>query len=386
MKVSYKVLFAAILATAGTPAIAADAAVTGLATTNYVKGAIESLDSSVATANGAVDTITETNGKITATHKLLKNADIATDAAIATSKISGLDTALNGKQLKTNIVNPNSEGKFATGEETSTDKYPSMKAAAQIAASAAADAVLSVNSTLDSLDYTNPDGNGMIRTISQTDGQISATRDLVAEADLDTTLKTKINNKANSTDVYSKAVIGDGYTTTATVKAAIADAKKAGEDANEAAVHKTGNETIAGTKTFSTQPVSTTTTTYADAANNALVTKGQVASAISGIATTASTAVQSASGSNGVSATKSGTTITVSGINATTTAKGVVQLTDTYTNTDSTKAVTGKAVASAIGNIAATSLQGACADGDTNCALVNLGGTKQWLPIINSYE
>ena len=41
MKISYKVLFAAVLSIAGTNAFAAD--VTGLATTNYVKGAINSL-------------------------------------------------------------------------------------------------------------------------------------------------------------------------------------------------------------------------------------------------------------------------------------------------------------------------------------------------------
>ena len=102
MKISYKVLFAAVLSIAGTNAFAAD--VTGLATTNYVKGAIGSLDSTVATGNGAIDTITQADGKITATHKLLKNADIASDAAIATSKIAGLDTALAGKQTTGNLV------------------------------------------------------------------------------------------------------------------------------------------------------------------------------------------------------------------------------------------------------------------------------------------
>lgn len=176
------------------------------------------------------------------------------------------------------------------------------------------------------------------------------------------------------------------------------------DNLNSKVVHNTGNETIAGTKTFSTQPVSTTTTTYANAANNALVTKGQVASAISGkvaanaaitgathtkitydskglvtggtnlavadlpdgalvngtnttvVRDTTSKAykvnVATANGATpGVVKQGTNTTITSGAVNVangTTSAKGVVQLTDTVAPADSTKAVTGKAVAGAI--------------------------------------
>lgn len=151
MKVSYKVLFAAILATAGTNAFAADVA--GLATTNYVKGAIESLSDVAQT--GSYNDLTDkpTLGALAAKGTVtsadiadgtISNADIAANAAIATSKISGLDTALAGKQTTSNMVNLGADNKIAAGDSGSTTKYPSMKVAEQIAAAAAGDAVTAI--------------------------------------------------------------------------------------------------------------------------------------------------------------------------------------------------------------------------------------------------
>ena len=135
-------IFAGILAIVTVNAARAD-----IATTNYVKGAIGSLDSTVVTGNGAIDTITQTDGKITATHKLLKNADIASGAAIAVSKISGAQTTANLVSTTTTV-----DGKVTIPDATSTTKYPSMAVAQQIAASAAADKVLSVTSKVNTLE------------------------------------------------------------------------------------------------------------------------------------------------------------------------------------------------------------------------------------------
>ena len=229
-------IFAGILAIVTVNAARAD-----IATTNYVKGAIGSLDSTVVTGNGAIDTITQTDGKITATRRTLKDADIAGDAAIATSKINGLDTALGEKQTTENLVSTTTtvDGKVTIPDATSTTKYPSMAVAQQIAASAAADKVLNVTSRvntlegdLDSLaaiveenkgaaeDAINgltgtgtgtTAGNGMVKTVTQANGVVTATRGLVAKADLDTALTTEINGKmATATYTTATTMAADG--------------------------------------------------------------------------------------------------------------------------------------------------------------------------------
>ena len=213
-------IFAGILAIVTVNAARAD-----IATTNYVKGAIGSLDSTVVTGNGAIDTITQTDGKITASRRTLKDADIAGDAAIATSKINGLDTALAEKQITANMVSAKTDVTAVNME--ATDKYPSMAAAQQIASTVVTKNMVNVTQKVDSLStsYTNlsktvennktaaenaikgltgtgtgtTTGDGMVKTVTQANGVVTATRGLVAKADLDETLTSEIEGKMAKT-------------------------------------------------------------------------------------------------------------------------------------------------------------------------------------------
>ncbi|MDE6250131.1 MAG: hypothetical protein K2M34_00650 [Alphaproteobacteria bacterium] len=232
MKISYKVLFAAVLAIAGTNAFAAD--VSGLATTNYVKGAIDSLPDVART--GSYNDLADkpsipaaqvnadwnaTSGKAQILNKptlgalaakaavtsaditdgTIVNADIAANAAIATSKISGLDTALAGKQATANIVNP-VDGKFAAGDETSETKYPSMKAAQQIAAAAASNAVTKI-----SLDLTALQGE-VSDLADEVDANKASLGDLAAK---DTVATADINDGAvTGKKIANGAIVGGG--------------------------------------------------------------------------------------------------------------------------------------------------------------------------------
>lgn len=226
MKISYKVLFAAVLSIAGTNAFAAD--VTGLATTNYVKGAIQSLDGTVTGTTGVVKTISQTDGKITATRGTISGDDVssipntkitglgalATRNDVTSDQISGnIDVSKITKgQTTDNIVNPNADGDIPTADAGSTTKYPSIKAAEQIAATAAtgvatdvAGDITELQNSIDSLKDTvdqnkgaaddaikgltgtgtgTTAGNGMVKTVTQANGVVTATRGLVATADI----------------------------------------------------------------------------------------------------------------------------------------------------------------------------------------------------------
>lgn len=227
MKISYKVLFAAVLASAGTNAFAAD--VSGLATTNYVKGAIGSLSDVAHTGSyddlsdtPTLGTLAEKNAVTSAdiTDGTIVNADIADNAAIAVSKISGA-------QATANIVNPNADGEFAAGDANSTTKYPSMAAAKQIALAAATGIsgdiaglqqdVTGLASTveankaaaedaikaLDGKGTGTTDGAGMVKIVTQTDGVVTATRGLVATADID-------DGAVTGKKIASGAITGSG--------------------------------------------------------------------------------------------------------------------------------------------------------------------------------
>ncbi|MGN0917283.1 MAG: hypothetical protein ACI4NZ_03695, partial [Candidatus Enterousia sp.] len=222
MKISYKVLFVAVLSIAGTNAFAAD--ITGLATTNYVKGAIQSLDGTVTGTTGVVKTISQTDGKITAERGLIGDTEVD---KISTSKINGnLDVSRITKgQTTDNIVNvtvsDGTDGKqvvtYSKGDATSTDNYPSVKAANQIAAAAAANATTELNSNVSSLindlaaleqtvednkgaaddAIANLNGNvtgtsGVVKTISQTAGKVTASRGLVDKSDLASDVQTSL--------------------------------------------------------------------------------------------------------------------------------------------------------------------------------------------------
>ena len=140
------------------------------------------------------------------------DADIASGAAIATSKINGLDTALAGKQTTGNLVSTTTtvDGKVTIPDATSTTKYPSMAVAQQIAAEVVTKNMVNVNQKINALNtnYTNlsttvennktaadnaikaldssvANANGAISTITITDGKITnVTRKSVDTADL----------------------------------------------------------------------------------------------------------------------------------------------------------------------------------------------------------
>ena len=135
------------------------------------------------------------------------DADIASGAAIATSKINGLDTALAGKQTTENLVDTTDK---IEANKTSTTKYPSMAVAQQIASTVVTKNMVNVEQKIDSLstNYTNlsttvennktaaenaikaldssvTNANGAISTITITDGKITnVTRKSVDTADL----------------------------------------------------------------------------------------------------------------------------------------------------------------------------------------------------------
>ena len=178
-------------------------------------------------------TVDSTTGVVTVTHAT--KADTATSATSATTAGSATKaekdalgnvitstyatkSELTNKQLKDNIVNvtvsDGTDGKqvvtYSKGDATSTDNYPSVKAANQIAAAAAANATMELTSdvatlqgdltaltqtvennkgaadnAIKALDSSVANANGAISTITITDGKITnVTRKSVDTADL----------------------------------------------------------------------------------------------------------------------------------------------------------------------------------------------------------
>ncbi|MDE6250132.1 MAG: hypothetical protein K2M34_00655 [Alphaproteobacteria bacterium] len=199
----YLFIVSAIAMVSGANAYAA--AVTGLATPNYVDGAINSLPSVARTGSyndladkpsipaaqvnadwnaisGKAQILNKPTLGALAAKATISNADVATNAAIATSKISGLDTALSGKQATANIVNP-VDGKFAAGDSGSTTKYPSMKAAEQIAATAAAGAITELSGDIEAV---QSDVDKLAATVEANKNALGklAAKDAVGSADI----------------------------------------------------------------------------------------------------------------------------------------------------------------------------------------------------------
>lgn len=431
MKISYKVLFAAVLSIAGTNAFAATADITGLATTNYVKGAIQSLDGTVTGTTGVVKTIKQEDGKITATRGLIGDTEVD---KISTAKITGnLDVSRITKgQTTDNIVNLNADGKIPTADAGSTTKYPSIKAAEQIASAVVAENLIDVNQEIESLNtnYTNLSnkvesnkaaadnaikgltgtgtgttaGNGMVKTVTQANGVVTATRGLVATAD-----------------------IADGAVDGKKIKdGAIA----AGSNISVTKDATTGVVTVANTYSYSLPAANGTTRGGVVTGGDITATSGTL-TITDGKVTGKKIASDAIKGSGSVTVSKDATTgvITVSGTDtkytlptATTTVKGGIMATSEIAvasdgkATIGTGAVTeGKIAANAVteGKIAANAITSAkikdgevkeadigaqavstakikspttteCASG--NCALVDLGTGAQWLPIVNEYN
>ena len=95
---------------------------------NTVKTKIEALDVAATSGTGVISSISQTDGKVAATYKTITNADVASNAAIAQSKISGLTSALAAKEATANKTN--------TYDAAATDKatkFPTVSAAEAIA-------------------------------------------------------------------------------------------------------------------------------------------------------------------------------------------------------------------------------------------------------------
>lgn len=408
MKISYKVLFAAVLSIAGTNAFAAD--VTGLATTNYVKGAIQSLDGDVTGTTGVVKTISQTDGKITATRGLIGDTEVD---KISTAKITGnLDVSRITKgQTTDNIVNLNADGKIPTADAGSTTKYPSIKAAEQIASAVVAENLIDVNQEIESLNtnYTNLSnkvesnkaaadnaikgltgtgtgttaGNGMVKTVTQENGVVTATRGLVATAD-----------------------IADGAVDGKKIKdGAIA----AGSNISVTKNATTGVVTVANTYSYTLPAANGTTRGGVITGGDITATSGTL-TITDGKVTGKKIASDAIKGSGSVTVSKDATTgvITVSGTDtkytlptATTSVLGGVKSSAVVTATDGVLGIGSEQITSGMikngevkeADIGAQAVSTAkiksptateCASG--NCALVDLGTGAQWLPIVNEYN
>lgn len=405
MKISYKVLFAAVLSIAGTNAFAAD--VTGLATTNYVKGAIQSLDGDVTGTTGVVKTISQTDGKITATRGLIGDTEVD---KISTAKITGnLDVSRITKgQTTDNIVNLNADGKIPTADAGSTTKYPSIKAAEQIASAVVAENLIDVNQEIESLNtnYTNLSnkvesnkaaadnaikgltgtgtgttaGNGMVKTVTQENGVVTATRGLVATAD-----------------------IADGAVDGKKIKdGAIA----AGSNIKVTKDATTGVVTVANTYSY-TLPSAGTALGGVKTGGDITATSGTL-TITDGKVTGKKIASDAIKGTGSVTVSQDATTgvITVSGSQyslptATTSVLGGVKSSAVVTATDGVLGIGSEQITSGMikngevkeADIGAQAVSTAkiksptateCASG--NCALVDLGTGAQWLPIVNEYN
>ena len=338
MKISYKVLFAAILATAGTNAFAAD--VSGLATTNYVKGAIDSLADVAQT--GSYNDLTDkptfgalaTKAAVTSaeiTDGTIVNADIAANAAIATSKISGLDTALAGKQATSNIVNPNADGGFAAGDTGSTTKYPSMKAAEQIAAAAAADKVSEVTGRLTSLEK---DINDLTQQIEDDKGDLGtlAYKNAVGSAEI-------TDGSVAAADLASNSVTTAKIADKNVTKAKLDDSVQASLGKADSSLQK---------------------------ASGATFTNGHVLKV-------------DASG-NVIDGGALGSLATKSAVTSADITDGTIAAADLAANSVTSAKIADDAVTT--GKIKGYDT-GECSG--TNCALVDLGAGAVWLPIVNEY-
>lgn len=431
MKISYKVLFAAVLSIAGTNAFAATADITGLATTNYVKGAINSLDVTTATGSGNVVTsVTQEDGKIIV-KKETTLGSLATRNDVTSAQITGnIDVSRITKgQTTDNIVNvtvsDGTDGKqvvtYSKGDATSTDNYPSVKAANQIAAAAAANATMELTSDVATLqgDLTaltqtvennkgaaddaikgltgtgtgTTAGNGMVKTVTQEKGVVTATRGLVATAD-----------------------IADGAVDGKKIKdGAIA----AGSNIKVTKDATTGVVTVANTYSYTLPAANDTTRGGVVTGGDITATSGTL-TITDGKVTGKKIASDAITGTNGITISKNATTgaVVVDGAGtkytlptATTTVKGGIMATSEIAVASDGKATIGTGAVTE-GKIAANAITSAkikdgevkeadigaqavstakikrpttteCASG--KCALVDLGTGAQWLPIVNEY-
>ncbi|MCR5194651.1 MAG: hypothetical protein K6B71_03990 [Alphaproteobacteria bacterium] len=122
-------------------------------------------------AAGVVTNVTQTNGAITATKAQITDAEVASGAAIAQSKINGLTDALAAKATNDFV------GTLPAGAQATTVTGYIDEAVAA-AASDASDAIAD-------LDLTEVGGNGnVVMTVSQADGQVSATAGKIANANV----------------------------------------------------------------------------------------------------------------------------------------------------------------------------------------------------------
>lgn len=164
---------------------------------------IAEMASSTVEANKVVKSVTQVEGKITPTYAQVTGADIedgtiadADIASVTMAKVTGLDTALAGKQdtlTPTNFkVGAGQTGDYVTGFTVNNGVVEFTKGTPQ---QAPVDDALSetspnavqnkvITSTIYGMDYTATDTTGVVQNVTQADGKVSATFGKVATEDI----------------------------------------------------------------------------------------------------------------------------------------------------------------------------------------------------------
>ena len=209
-----------------------------VATANNAVAGLDTTESQTAGDDGLSLSITQLNGLIT---------DISGSIAAGTYDAYGAAAAVAGKMITA------TSGEGYTGKKSSTTEYPSMATAGQIATDA-----------IGALDGGTISGTGVVKSISQADGQVSASLSKIVNADIDD--NAQIAPSKIATDASNRFVTDSDKTTWGAKQNALADEN-----------HKGDVVALDGT---------TGTVTYMDvdgtvtASSPNLVTSGAVASAI----------------------------------------------------------------------------------------------------------
>ena len=200
-------IFAGILTIVTVNAARAD-----IATTNYVN---QNVDAKVGALSGL--TTTEKNNTVAAINEVNKAAKDASTAATtaetnAKTYADDLNTAMNTRVTATESAITKLNGDAETEGsvdykitqatmDTVSDLNTTMDAVEKLNGNAetAGSVDNKIKTAIDGLDG-NVTGSGVVKTIEQENGVLTATLSAVAESDLDTELADKINGKMNTTD------------------------------------------------------------------------------------------------------------------------------------------------------------------------------------------
>ena len=325
------------------------APVSGKAVASAISGVTTTANSALqtVTANsdaGVVTNVAKSGTAVTMTKSKVTNAMVADDAAIDVSKISGAQTTGNMESTTTSY------------DTSSTTKYPSM---------AVAQNMIDTQATTINTEITNLKNNKQNKIAAGTAGNVvtySGTAGTVGSLGFDTA------PTANSTNLVKSGAIKTALDTKQNIQIGAAKSgSTASTDSGKAVVVDDNGKIAMGNK-LGTAAYQNTTDTYSSTGTTPVSGKA-VASAISGVTSTANSAIQSvkvngtalspdsnkavnvtvASGSTNGTIAVNGSDVAVKGLGS----AAYQNTTDTYSSTG-TAPVSGKAVASAISGVAST--------------------------------